>query len=58
MASLLKGRQDMVGNIIGSNMFNICIVLGITAMAAPVPPARLYCLQFCHFVLSSLFRWG
>ena len=60
MASLLKGRQDMaVGNIIGSNMFNICIVLGITAMAAPLPasPSLLFTI-LPFFVLSSLFLLG
>jgi len=59
IASLLKGRQDMaVGNIIGSNMFNICMVLGITAMAAPLPtsqPLLLTTLPF--FVLSSLLLY-
>lgn len=37
----LRGRSDVaLGNIIGSNMFNILGVLGITAIAAPfeVPP--------------------
>ena len=60
MASLLKGRQDMaVGNIIGSNMFNICIVLGITAIAAPLPasPSLLFTI-LPFFVLSSLFLLG
>ena len=57
MASLLKGRQDMaVGNIIGSNMFNICIVLGITAMVAPLPASpSLLVTILPFFVMSSLF---
>ena len=60
MASLLKGRQDMaVGNIIGSYMFYVCIVLGITAMAAPLPasPSLLFTI-LPFFVLSSLFLLG
>lgn len=60
MASLLKGRQDMaVGNIIGSNMFNICIVLGITAMVAPLPASpSLLVTILPFFVMSSLFLLG
>lgn len=35
--SSIEGRADMaVGNIIGSNIFNIAFVLGITALIAPV----------------------
>ncbi len=35
MASLRGERDIVVGNVIGSNMFNILSVLGITAMVAP-----------------------
>lgn len=41
LAAALKGRSDVaVGNIIGSNIYNILGILGITAMIAkvPVPP--------------------
>jgi cation:H+ antiporter len=41
MASALKGRSDVaIGNIIGSNIFNILGILGITAIVVPVavPP--------------------
>ncbi|MEO7823875.1 MAG: calcium/sodium antiporter, partial [Paraperlucidibaca sp.] len=38
LVSSLRGRSDMaVGNIIGSNLFNILMVVGITAGIAPLP---------------------
>jgi cation:H+ antiporter len=36
----LRGEEDIaVGNVVGSNVFNILLVLGATAMLAPVPLA-------------------
>ncbi len=33
-----KGHSDLaVGNVVGSNLFNILLVLGLTAVCAPVP---------------------
>lgn len=38
VAGVLKGEDDLVvGNIIGSNIFNILAVLGIPAMITPLP---------------------
>ncbi|WP_265499109.1 calcium/sodium antiporter [Paracoccus beibuensis] len=44
VASALKGRADMaLGNVVGSNIFNILAILGITSLIAPlsVPPEML-----------------
>jgi cation:H+ antiporter len=43
----LKGERDIaVGNVVGSNIFNILSVLGLTSLVAPngvnVPPTALY----------------
>ncbi|TYP67167.1 cation:H+ antiporter [Stutzerimonas stutzeri] len=38
VASALKGRADMaLGNVVGSNIFNILGILGITAVISPLP---------------------
>jgi K+-dependent Na+/Ca+ exchanger-like protein len=38
VVSSLRGRGDVaIGNIIGSNLFNILCILGISAMFAPLP---------------------
>lgn len=38
LAAALKGRSDIAfGNIVGSNIYNILGILGLTALVAPVP---------------------
>ena len=42
--SSIRGRSDVaIGNVIGSNLFNILGILGISALIAPLPvqPALL-----------------
>ena len=44
VAAALRGRADMaLGNVVGSNIFNILAILGITTVVAPltVPPEML-----------------
>ena len=41
IASAISGIIDMsVGNIVGSNLFNMLFILGIVAIAKPVPMAK------------------
>ena len=38
LVSSVRGRSDVaLGNVIGSNLFNILAVLGLSAMASPLP---------------------
>jgi cation:H+ antiporter len=38
ITSALKGYADInVGNVVGSNIFNIALILGLTALIAPIP---------------------
>lgn len=38
IAAALRGRSDMaLGNVVGSNIFNILAILGITSLVAPLP---------------------
>lgn len=52
----LKGEQDLaVGNIIGSNIFNICIVLGIpVAIFGTVTPASFQMIDIVMLVASAV----
>ncbi len=39
--SSMKGSSDMaVGNVVGSNMFNVLIILAISVLVAPIPMTR------------------
>ncbi len=38
LVSSLRGRSDVaIGNVIGSNLFNILIILGLTGLVSPLP---------------------
>lgn len=54
--SSLNGNAGLaIGNIVGSNMFNICVIIGITALLRPVVVDRsLLANEIPLVVLSSL----
>lgn len=44
-----------IGNVVGSNIFNICAIIGVTALLRPVPVGRgLISNEIPLVVLSSL----
>jgi cation:H+ antiporter len=63
LAAALKGRSDVaVGNIIGSNLYNILGILGITALVRPIdiPPdmiARDWIAMMGAGLVLLLFAW-
>lgn len=56
IASALRGRSDMaLGNVVGSNLFNILAILGITALIKPLPvPDQIMHLDIWVMLGSSL----
>ncbi|MFV0386453.1 calcium/sodium antiporter [Paracoccus sp. (in: a-proteobacteria)] len=56
VASALRGRADLaLGNVVGSNIFNILAILGITATVQPLPvPASMLHLDLWVMLGSSL----
>jgi len=57
-----KGNVDIaVGNIVGSNLFNILFVIGISSMLIPIPFAKAFTLDmyWCigAAVILFLFSW-
>lgn len=66
-----KGNADIaIGNIVGSNVFNILFVVGLSALVTPVPFASNFIfdsivaiaagvlLFLCCFKTKALKRWG
>jgi cation:H+ antiporter len=53
--SAKKGEQDLlIGNIIGSNIFNICVVLGIPVVIyGTITPSSFQPIDLVMLVLSS-----
>ena len=59
IVSSKKGEQDLLlGNIIGSNIFNICVVLGIpVALFGTVTPASLQKIDLLMLVTSAVILY-
>lgn len=56
ISSLKKEQDILVGNIIGSNIFNICIVLGLpTAIYGSIIPSTFQIIDLIVLLLMSIF---
>ena len=55
VAAYKKNSEIAVGNIVGSNIFNICLILGIGALIRPIPVAFSTNVDICMALLGSLF---
>ena len=56
VAAAIKGNADIaVGNIVGSNLFNILFVIGISALIIPVPFASAFIIDTIIVVAITLF---
>lgn len=50
--SSLAGYPDLaIGNVVGSNICNICVILGITAVVIPIPCSRMVILRDAPLVV-------
>lgn len=53
-----KGSTGMaIGNIVGSNIFNILFVLGATAVVCPLPSGGISYVDYCVMTLSAIIFW-
>ena len=53
-----KGQSGMaIGNVIGSNLFNIFWILGVCSSISPMLVSGLTILDFLMLVISGLFFW-
>ena len=53
-----KGNADIaIGNIVGSNIFNILFVVGLSSMIIDVPFASNFRIDMAVAVAASLFMW-
>jgi len=54
LVSSYRGRDDVaIGNVIGSNLFNILGILGLSALALPLPIAPEIIASDCWWMLGS-----
>ncbi|MFI3328041.1 MAG: calcium/sodium antiporter [Rikenellaceae bacterium] len=58
LISLLKGKSDIaLGNIIGSNIANILLVLGASATFTPLTMTTISMLDIAFILSSSIMLW-
>jgi cation:H+ antiporter len=58
MASIKKEADIAIGNVIGSNIFNICVVLGIpTAIFGGINAISFTFIDLGVLLLSSIILW-
>jgi cation:H+ antiporter len=53
IAAAIKGQRDIaLGNVIGSNIFNVLSILGLTALIAPIPVEARFMTLDVPFMLT------
>lgn len=58
MVSAKKGNSDIaIGNVIGSNVFNILMIIGITGLVKPMHIAGITTLDLFMMLASMLLMW-
>ncbi|MDO5633044.1 MAG: calcium/sodium antiporter [Paracoccus sp. (in: a-proteobacteria)] len=59
VVAALRGRPELaLGNVVGSNIFNILMILGITALIKPLPvPAQMLRLDLWVMLAAALILW-
>ena len=58
VAAAMKGNADIaVGNIVGSNIFNILFVIGISSLIIPVPFSTAFILDMIICIAITVFLW-
>jgi cation:H+ antiporter len=58
VAAYKKNAEIAVGNIVGSNIFNICLILGISSLIRPIPFKLRSDVDLAMALLGSLILFG
>lgn len=59
VSAALKGKPGIaVGNVIGSNVFNIFFVLGVTGTVSPLPFGGIGVFDLLVMTLAAVFFWA
>ena len=55
VTAAIKGNSDIaIGNIIGSNIFNILLIIGVSALISPLAYNQTYNIQLAILILSTI----
>lgn len=56
-AAIKKNASIAIGNVVGSNLFNIFFILGVSGTIAPMPIKGITNLDFYTLIISSVLMW-
>lgn len=58
VVAALKGKSEMaVGNVVGSNLFNIFLILGLSSTISPIKLAGIGAIDLGMVLFSSIVLW-
>ena len=57
VAAIKKHSDLVIGNIIGSNIFNILFVLGITGLIRPIPFENAFLIDSAWGIVATILLW-
>ena len=57
VAALKKNPEMAIGNVVGSNLFNIFLVLGVSASITPLHLMGITNFDLCSLVFASVLLW-
>ena len=59
VVAAVKGEKDIaLGNVLGSNIFNILLIIGVSSFITPIPVARTLIVDFIFLIAVSAFIFG
>lgn len=59
VVAAIRGKADLaVGNVVGSNIFNIFFILGTSATVAPLPVAHISMMDFGVCILATFLMFA
>lgn len=58
VVAALKGENDIaLGNVLGSNIFNIILILGASSIISPIPVESSLMIDFIYLIAISIFMF-
>ncbi|SHE31836.1 calcium/sodium antiporter [Clostridium fallax] len=56
IVAALKGETDIaIGNVLGSNIFNILLILGLSSLISPIPVSKTLIFDFVFLIVVCIF---
>jgi cation:H+ antiporter len=57
MAAAKKNTQLALGNVIGSNIFNLTLILGTASQVTPLTSAGITAVDYAVMIFAAIIPW-